>query len=136
MLHPESQLKAAVTSEVADDLVVVHPSARTLDLPSYPRPIRGETRMWVFPPVYFRAGVILSEYEVRVTISIDVGGGPAGLDVEPSIDRVERPAGPVSMIPDQPTADSTARDHNVVEAVFIDVEDQACRLLSRRTRDG
>ncbi len=37
LLHPESELKAAVTGEVAEDLVVVHRPARALDFPSDPR---------------------------------------------------------------------------------------------------
>ena len=92
-------------------------------------------RIGVFPPVQFRTGVIFAEDEVEVAVTIDVGDGSAGLDVEPAIDRDK------SSSPSLPRRYQTmrrpgftARDHDVVQAVFINVEHQARRLLPGSAR--
>ena len=127
---------AAVAVEVADDLVVVHVIARRFDLATGPRRPRSVVRPGVLPPVDPGAGVILAEDEVEVAVAVDVGGGTAGLDVEPAIDRVDRPAVLLPPIPGQARPLDPAADHDVVQAVLVDIEHQAGRLLDRRAGRG
>ena len=132
MLDPEGQLDPAVAVEVAQDLVVVHATARGIDLATRPRRPRFVMRTGVLPPVDLGAGVILAEDDVEIAVAIQVAGGPAGLDVEPAIDRVDRPAILLAPIPGEARPFDPAGDHDVVPAVLVNVEHQAGRLLGQR----
>ena len=75
--------------------------------------------------------MIVSEHEIQVAIAINVGVGTTGLEFEATVDRVDPPARISALIPNYARRGSAAGDHDVVQAVLVDVEHPASRLLFR-----
>src|SRR5262249_12146254 len=89
VLDPVGEPPPPLAVEVAHDLVVMRARAVRLDLATGPHGPVVVIRAGILPPVDLRSGEILAEDKVQVAIAVEVGGGPAGLEVEPTIDGMD-----------------------------------------------
>ena len=130
VLVPERELRPAVAVEVGEDLIVVLVGAAVLDhvAPPARRPIVARSR--VLPPPDVVARSILAHDEVEIAVLIDVVGGAAGLDrQEVRLDDLALPAGRLAPVPDQRWCPAAGADHEILDAVAIEVGDQGRGLL-------
>ena len=118
-----------------DRLVMVLRLAALLNNAPFPRNVRVELRIRVLPPPHFVALPVPAKDQVEVAVAVDVIRHTARLNRQIIfIEHVAIPACCGAPIPHQRRRHLAEADHEIVDAVFIEISHHRTGLLSRRTR--
>src|SRR5579859_2830429 len=102
------------------------------DYVAFPGNIRIKMGVGIFPPPDFVALPIATEYNVRVTVAIDVIDRAAGFDGEEArVQHVTIPAGDVAAIPHQGRRNLAETNHEIISTVLVEVHHEGSGLLGR-----
>ena len=109
---------------------------KLLDGVPLPGLLRVELGIGVLPPPDPVVLEVAREDDVEVAVAVDVERIGPGLDVQwPGLDDVPGPAGGAPAVPDQGRRLRPFGDGEIVDAVLVDIADEARRLLFARIRD-
>ncbi len=102
----------------------MHPPTGILDQPPYPRDGRVDVGKWVLPPPHVGPGEILTEHNVKISITVYVKEGSSGFGCqETGFNRYERPTRASTQVPHDRVAPPTRPDDKVILTVVVQVAD-------------
>ena len=101
-----------------------------------PGAIRGEIRRRIFPPPDCIAFRIPPHHQIKITIAIDVMFCATGFDLHDGrFNHIALPAVGIAPKPNERRAwGGAATNHKIVEAILVNIENQASRLFFATTR--